>query len=98
MQVKGLLNKEIDVEVSVDEVWKNLKDTVITKLGMNPHNGHEIVDNNWVEYIEATTTHTFTIDRNHGEASKEQKDILEALEKLQKFINPRISVTPIYKK
>ena len=55
MQVKGLLNKEIDVEVSVDEVWKNLKDTVITKLGMNPHNRHEIVDNNWVEYIEATT-------------------------------------------
>ena len=88
MQVKGLLNKEIDVEVSVDEVWKNLKDTVITKLGMNPHNRHEIVDNNWVEYIEATTTHTFTIDRSHGEASKEQKDILEALEKTAGIYKP----------
>ena len=30
--------------------------------------------------------------------NKEQKDILEALEKLQEFINPIISVTPIYKK
>ena len=59
MQVKGLLNKEIDVEVSVDEVWKNLKDAVIMKLGMNPHNRHEIVDNNWVEYRSNNNTYLY---------------------------------------
>ena len=88
MKVKGVQNQKVEVDVSIDQIIKSLKEHFYKKYQL-PATSY-IQDGVWMEEIWGHTSHAFRIDEKVRAATKEELKVDKALNTLQKAIRKSI--------
>ena len=88
MKVKGIQKQKVEVDVSINNVIKSLKNHFYEKYDPPPTS--YIENGVWIEEIWAHTTHTFRMDEKVRAATKEELKVDKALNTLQKAFRKSI--------